>query len=179
MQMGNGVYPAEALVFSWAGTSSCSRTLYQRLYFPFTCNFVMTVEHCWISQAVLVACLTSPPTSRCWENTFLVSLFFVTNEHPRAADYKPASAEKYRGICLRGDLVPSSMGHSNFGSCICGSLYALTTFPAVARSSHLLRSSEEGCVFPCEQYRQKCALEEGRFHAESQNPHWESSWHSS
>lgn len=67
---------------------------------------------------VSVAPLTSPPTSRCWENTLLVSRFFVMNEHPRAADYEPASAEKYHGISLRGDLVPSSMGHSNFGSCI-------------------------------------------------------------
>lgn len=57
------------------------------------------------------------------------------NEHPKAADDKPVSAETPHGA-LRGELVPLCTGHGNFGSCICVLLYALATcgqvFPSLA-----------------------------------------------
>lgn len=104
----------------------------------------------------------------------MVSLLFFTNEHPRVADYKPVSTEKYHDA-LRGELAPLYMGHGNFSSCTYGSLYALADSPAVARSSHLLSSSEEGWDIPHEQYGGKRALEAGRLNLEIQNRHCKSS----
>jgi len=68
------------------------------------------------------------------------------NEHARAVDDEPVSAEKNCNA-LKGELARSQVGNSNFGSCICGLLYAFATSSPVARSSHLLPSMRKARIF--------------------------------
>lgn len=105
MHAGNGVNQAEVMTFIQASTSFCSKNPYQMLYSPLVCTSGKAVDHLCISQVELVG-----------------EWLFVMNEHPRPADDKSVSREKYCNA-LKGKLAPFTWGmvilaHASLAHCM-------------------------------------------------------------